>query len=76
MEMDAAALTFADASFDIVYAPYIVNRASDDSHLSNKCVVWLSGRLGHGDSDTPSAEWLLCNLGLGEQCELSSGDIG
>ena len=29
MEMDAAALTFADASFDIVYAPYLVNCVSD-----------------------------------------------
>jgi phosphatidylethanolamine/phosphatidyl-N-methylethanolamine N-methyltransferase len=29
MEMDAAALTFADESFDIVYAPYLVNCVSD-----------------------------------------------
>jgi phosphatidylethanolamine/phosphatidyl-N-methylethanolamine N-methyltransferase len=29
MEMDAAALTFADDSFDIVYAPYLVNCVSD-----------------------------------------------
>ena len=29
MEMDAAALTFADESFDIVYAPYFVNCVSD-----------------------------------------------
>ena len=29
MEMDAAALTFADKSFDIVYAPYFVNCVSD-----------------------------------------------
>jgi len=29
LEMDAAALTFADESFDIVYAPYLVNCVSD-----------------------------------------------
>jgi phosphatidylethanolamine/phosphatidyl-N-methylethanolamine N-methyltransferase len=29
MEMDAAALKFADESFDIVYAPYLVNCVSD-----------------------------------------------
>ena len=29
MEMDAAALTFADESFDFVYAPYLVNCVSD-----------------------------------------------
>ena len=29
MEMDAATLTFADKSFDIVYAPYFVNCVSD-----------------------------------------------
>ena len=29
LEMDAAALTFADESFDIVYAPYFVNCVSD-----------------------------------------------
>ena len=29
MEMDAASLTFADESFDIVYAPYLVNCVSD-----------------------------------------------
>ncbi len=29
MEMDAAALKFADDSFDIVYAPYLVNCVSD-----------------------------------------------
>jgi phosphatidylethanolamine/phosphatidyl-N-methylethanolamine N-methyltransferase len=29
MEMDAAALTFADESFDVVYAPYLVNCVSD-----------------------------------------------
>jgi phosphatidylethanolamine/phosphatidyl-N-methylethanolamine N-methyltransferase len=29
LEMDAAALTFADASFDIVYAPYLINVVSD-----------------------------------------------
>jgi phosphatidylethanolamine/phosphatidyl-N-methylethanolamine N-methyltransferase len=29
MEMDAAALKFADQSFDIVYAPYLVNCVSD-----------------------------------------------
>ena len=29
MEMDAAALKFADESFDLVYAPYVVNCVSD-----------------------------------------------
>jgi phosphatidylethanolamine/phosphatidyl-N-methylethanolamine N-methyltransferase len=29
MEMDAASLKFADESFDIVYAPYLVNCVSD-----------------------------------------------
>jgi phosphatidylethanolamine/phosphatidyl-N-methylethanolamine N-methyltransferase len=29
LEMDAAALTFADSSFDIVYAPYLINVVSD-----------------------------------------------
>jgi phosphatidylethanolamine/phosphatidyl-N-methylethanolamine N-methyltransferase len=29
MEMDAARLKFADESFDIVYAPYLVNCVSD-----------------------------------------------
>lgn len=29
LEMDAAALTFPDSSFDIVYAPYLINVVSD-----------------------------------------------
>ena len=33
LEMDAAALTFADNSFDIVYAPYLVSVVPDPVHV-------------------------------------------
>ena len=36
MEMDAAHLTFADDSFDVVYAPYLVNCVSDPIKVVNE----------------------------------------
>jgi phosphatidylethanolamine/phosphatidyl-N-methylethanolamine N-methyltransferase len=58
MEMDAAALTFGDASFDIVYAPYLISVVPDPVAVAREMrrVCKPGGRiviLNHFKSDNP-----------------------
>jgi phosphatidylethanolamine/phosphatidyl-N-methylethanolamine N-methyltransferase len=58
MEMDAAALTFADATFDIVYAPYLISVVPDPVAVAREMrrVCKPGGRivvLNHFKSDNP-----------------------
>ena len=56
MEMDAAAMTFADESFDIVYAPYLISVVPDPVKVAREMsrVCRKGGRiviLNHFKSD-------------------------
>ena len=39
LEMDAAAMTFADESFDIVYAPYLISVVPDPVQVAARCAA-------------------------------------
>ena len=58
LQMDAAAMTFADGSFDIVYAPYLINVVPDPLRVAKEMrrVCKVGGRiifLNHFRSTNP-----------------------
>jgi hypothetical protein len=55
LQMDAADLKFADDSFDIVYAPYLISVVPDPSRSRRRCTGLPAGGARSAASFTSSA---------------------